>query len=128
MLVIPRRGPVMKPITDKAEVALEYPDKFYIGTFERSSQFEVHLDETGIVLTLFHGGQESERKSVRMHINYGLFADILSDLAQTVAAMPLQDELHREAFAGAAVALGKALQPAAPPSRTAKATRSSDKR
>ena len=25
-----------KPITDKAEVALEYPDKLYVGTFERS--------------------------------------------------------------------------------------------
>ena len=24
-----------KPIPDKAEVALEYPDKLYIGTFER---------------------------------------------------------------------------------------------
>ena len=28
-----------KPITDKAEVALEYPDKLYVGTFERSSRF-----------------------------------------------------------------------------------------
>lgn len=27
----------MKPIPDKAEVALEYPDKLYIGSFERSS-------------------------------------------------------------------------------------------
>ena len=27
----------MKPIPDKAEVALEYPDKFYLGTFERTA-------------------------------------------------------------------------------------------
>jgi hypothetical protein len=27
-----------KPIPDKAEVALELPDKLYIGTFERSSR------------------------------------------------------------------------------------------
>ena len=27
-----------KPISDKAEVALEYPDKLYIGTFERSQK------------------------------------------------------------------------------------------
>ena len=26
-----------KPIPDKAEVALEYPDKLYIGTFERTA-------------------------------------------------------------------------------------------
>jgi hypothetical protein len=29
-----------KPITDKAEIALEYPDKLYVGTFESSSRFE----------------------------------------------------------------------------------------
>ena len=28
-----------KPIPDKAEIALEYPDKLYVGTFERSSRF-----------------------------------------------------------------------------------------
>ena len=41
-----------KPITDKAEVALEYPDKLYVGTFEWSSRFEAHLDPTGIALVL----------------------------------------------------------------------------
>jgi len=29
-----------KPIADKAEIALEYPDKLYVGTFERTSRFE----------------------------------------------------------------------------------------
>jgi hypothetical protein len=33
-----------KPITDKAEIALKYPDKLYVGTFERTSRFEAHLD------------------------------------------------------------------------------------
>ena len=42
-----------KPIPDKAEIALEYPDKpLYVGTFERSSRFEAHLDPTGIALIL----------------------------------------------------------------------------
>ena len=39
-----------KPIADKAEIALEYPDKLYVGTFERTSRFEAHLDPTGIAL------------------------------------------------------------------------------
>ncbi len=47
-----------KPITDKAEIALEYPDKLYIGTFERSSQFEAHLDPTGIALILERPGAD----------------------------------------------------------------------
>jgi hypothetical protein len=41
-----------KPIPDKAEIALEYPDKLYVGTFERSSRFEAHLDPTSIALIL----------------------------------------------------------------------------
>jgi hypothetical protein len=47
-----------KPITDKAEVALEYPDKLYVGTFERSSRFEAHLDPTGIALVLERPGAD----------------------------------------------------------------------
>jgi hypothetical protein len=96
----------MKPIPDKAEVALEYPDKLYIGSFERSSDFDAHLDEMGIALTLHHGGDESVRKSVHMHIHYSLFAEILSDLAKGVAMV---DESHRGALAQAATAFAAAL-------------------
>ncbi len=101
----------MKPIPDKAEVVLEYPDKLYMGTFERSSRFEAHLDEAGIALTLSQGGSDSDRKSVRLHIHYLLFADMLRELAGTVSALPLDDETHREALAQAAGALHAALQP-----------------
>jgi hypothetical protein len=91
-----------KPIPDKAEVALEYPDKLYIGTFERSSRFDAHLDATGISLMLERVGDVDTRKSIHMHINYELFAEILRDLAATVAAMPAQDVAHRETLADAA--------------------------
>ena len=69
-----------KPIPDKAEVALEYPDKLYIGTFERTARFDAHLDETGISLSLHRLGAADTRKSVRMHFHYALFAEILNDL------------------------------------------------
>ena len=59
-----------KPIADKAEVALEYPDKLYVGTFERSSRFEAHLDPTGIALVLERPGADDVHKSVHMHINF----------------------------------------------------------
>src|ERR1700675_4851043 len=90
-----------KPIPDKAEVALEYPDKLYIGTFERSSRFDAYLDATGISLMLERIGDVDTRKSIHMHINYELFAEILRDLAATVAAMPAQDVAHRETLADA---------------------------
>ena len=98
-----------KPITDKAEVALEYPDKLYIGSFERSSQFEAHLDETGVALTLLRPGAEDVRKSVHLHLNFGLFADILRELAASTARLPKDDVLHRELLSKAAADLSRAL-------------------
>lgn len=85
----------MKQILDKAEVALEYPDKFYSGTFERSSRFEATFDQVGMGLVLERPGDADVRKSVHLHVNYGLLADIFGQLAATTARIPV-DEPHRE--------------------------------
>jgi hypothetical protein len=102
--------PIMtQPIPDKAEVALEYPDKLYIGTFERTARFDAHLDKTGISLTLERMGDIEARRSIRMHLHYGLFAEILRGLAKTVSMMPKEDADHRNALRDAADGLYQAL-------------------
>jgi hypothetical protein len=101
-----------KPVPDKAEVALEYPDKFYMGTFERTARFDAHLDEAGISLNLYRTGSAEVRKSVHMHFHFALFAEILRDLARTVSSVPLGDEAHRDALLDGAKALYLALEPA----------------
>ena len=98
-----------KPIPDKAEIALEYPDKLYIGTFERSSRFEAHLDSTGFGLILERVGTEDVRRSIHMHLNFGLFASILSELASTVGSIPKNDILHRDQLVQAVAELHRAL-------------------
>jgi hypothetical protein len=98
-----------RPIPDKAEVALEYPDKLYIGTFERTARFDAHLDEAGISLSLYRTGDADVRKAIRMHIHYGLFAEILRDLARTVSELPPSDAVHREDLRDAARDLTRAL-------------------
>jgi len=98
-----------KPVSDKAEIALEYPDKLYVGTFERSSRFEAHFDQAGIALLLERPGTEEVRKSIHMHLNFGLFADILRELATTVGRIPKDDVLHRDQLAEAVTELHKAL-------------------
>jgi hypothetical protein len=98
-----------QPVPDKAEVALEYPDKLYIGTFERSSRFDAHLDKTGISLTLQRMGDIEARRSIRMHLHYGLFAEILHELAKTASAMPEDDTEHKNALRDAAEALHRSL-------------------
>jgi hypothetical protein len=95
---------VTKPIPDKAEVAVEYPDKLYIGTFERTARFA----QAGISLSLYRNGSADVRKSVHMHFHYALFAEILHDLAMTAASVP-PDDPHRKVVRDAAKALFIAL-------------------
>jgi len=98
-----------KPIPDKAEVALEDPDKLYIGTFERSARFDAHLDRNGISLALYRAGDTETRRAIRMHLHYGLFAEILQELAKTASAMSEDDTDHRIALREAAKALHQSL-------------------
>jgi len=98
-----------QPIPDKAEVALEYPDKLYIGTFERTARFGAHLDATGISLSLERSGAPDVRKAIRMHFHYGLFAEILRELAKTATSVALDDTFHRDDLREGAKALWQAL-------------------
>lgn len=116
-----------RPIPDKAEVALEYPDKFYVGTFDRTSRFDAHLDATGVSLILERPGDENVRKSIHMHLNYDLFAQILADIAATVAAMNPDDLTHRAALAQGAQALLHALDVKPPRRAAARQVRTKDR-
>ncbi|MFK4387368.1 hypothetical protein ACVWYQ_005304 [Bradyrhizobium sp. USDA 3397] len=60
-------------------------------------------------LVLQHPGAPDERKSVHLHINFGLLAGILRELARSVAALPKDDIAHREQLAEALDELRRAL-------------------
>jgi len=98
-----------KPIPDKAEIALEYPDKFYAGTFAHSSRFEAHLEPSGLSLTLERPGPEDVRKSIHMHLNFGLLAAILHEIAASIASIPDDDIVHREQLRDAVAELHQTL-------------------
>ena len=72
-------------------IALGYPDKRYVGTFERSSQFDAHLDPTGIALMLERPGAEDVHKSIHMHIHFGLFADNRIFKGANPGDLPIQE-------------------------------------
>lgn len=100
-----------KPIPDKAEVAVEYPDKLYIGSFEQTARFDAHFDQNGVSLSFYRSGTPDTRKSVRMHFHCALFADILRELARTAASLQKDDIVHREELREAAKGLYAALKP-----------------
>ena len=97
----------MKPVVDKAEVSIDFPDKFYIGSFGRRSGFEVRATEEEVLLKLLRPGEE--RREVTMHLHYYLLADILAEMAEALGKAPPLDEAHREPLEKAAMALGAAV-------------------
>jgi hypothetical protein len=101
----------MKPIPDKAEIVLEYPDKYYSGTFERSSRFDAHWDEGGVAIAFARSGDATERKSVLLHLHHALFAEILNELARAASAGPFMDASARATLCESASALAAALRP-----------------
>jgi hypothetical protein len=98
-----------KPIPDKAEVAIEFPEKLYIGTFERTARFAAHFDEAGIAVTLRQSGSAETRKTVSMHFHDLLFAEILGELARSADTLSPAHEAHRDALRDAAEQLSAAL-------------------
>jgi hypothetical protein len=85
-------------ISDQAEVALEYSDKFYVGAFGRSARFDAHFDDTGVSLLLDQAGVD-KRESFHLHVHYRLLADILGGLAKTASAIPTGDAVRQVANA-----------------------------
>ena len=64
---------------------------------------------TCLEVILDHSGDEEARRSIHMHINYGLFASILSELASTVGRIPKDDLMHRDQLVQAVAELHTAL-------------------
>ena len=98
----------MHPITDKAEVAIDFPDKFYMGGFSRDCSFEARAEAEGVLIRLVRS--EGEKRAVEIHLHHFLFAGILDDFAHSLAGLPPIDDTHREPLLDAARSLVAALE------------------
>lgn len=56
-------------IADKAEVSVDFPNKAYIGSFSRHSQFDAHADADNAVISLVRPGED--RREAVVHLHYG---------------------------------------------------------
>ena len=89
-----------KPITDKAEVSIDFPDKFFMGSFGQGSRYDVTADAEGIHLHLdrTHG----EKRHVGFHVHYYLLAELLSVSAEAVGQVKGLEPHHKERLKEAA--------------------------
>jgi len=94
------------PITDKAEVSIDFPDKFYMGSFGRGSRFDLTAAKEGVHLHLERS--EGEKRRVGFHIHYYLLADLL-EAAATAVARVKDAEPHQVARLKEAAAVWRRL-------------------
>ena len=99
----------LHPIADKAEVSVDFPDKAYLGNFGRHSQFDAYADADNAVIRLVRPGED--RREAVVHLHYGLLAEILAELASSLAARDPIDEQHRSELSEAAKRLASSLEP-----------------
>ena len=97
------------PIVDRAEVAIDFPDKVYLGSFTRHSAFEAAAGPDGVLLRLVRGGDEKRR--VDIHLHYHLFADMLDELARSIETTHPVGDVHRGPLLEAVRRLARSLEP-----------------
>jgi hypothetical protein len=110
-----------RAIAGKVEVVLEYPEQLFVGTFERSDQFDARFEQSEALLTLQRrtdtGTDICACRAVRLHLAPQVLADVLHGLAQAVSATA-PDVADREALRIAVEALQDALATATERSET----------
>jgi hypothetical protein len=99
----------LHPIADKAEVSVDFPDKAYMGSFGRHSQFDAYADTDTVAIRLVRPGED--RREAMVHLHYGLLTEILAELARSLARRDPVDEQHRMELSEAAKQLAAALEP-----------------
>jgi hypothetical protein len=97
-----------KPISDRAEVAVDFAGKIYMGSFTTHSRFDAEADDRGVHIHLEH--QIGEYRRVGIHFHYRLFADILSEIAGSISSQELLADWDRDRLAEAVAKLGGALE------------------
>jgi len=100
----------MHPIADKAEIAIDFPDKLYMGGFGRDCDFEARAESDGMLIRLVRSGED--RRVAEIHLHHFLFAGILDDLAKSLAEREPIDAVHREPLRDAARRFLAALEAA----------------
>ena len=96
------------PIQDKAEVSIDFPEKFYMGSFPSDAKFEARAEGDGLLIKLTKAGEN--RRQVDIHLHHQLLADILSEWAISLANEPPMQEDHRETLLAALARVKDALR------------------
>jgi hypothetical protein len=97
----------MERISDKAEVSIDFPDKFYSGSFSRGAKFEARSEDDGLFIKLERS--DGEKRAVGIHLHHHLLADLLCEWAASLKAQKTMEAAHKEDLLNAIDKVEKAL-------------------
>ena len=98
----------MKPIEDRVEVSIDFPDKFYRGAFEGESRYDAQAEGDGLVMDSERGGDE--KRSVAVHLHHNVLAGLLTAWAESLKDGPPVDKAHAAELKSALRAVEGALR------------------
>lgn len=82
----------MRPIEDRVEISIDFPDKFYRGSFEQESRYDAVAEGDGLVMHFERGGDE--KRSVSVHLHHNVLAGLLTAWAESLKNAEPMDEMH----------------------------------
>jgi hypothetical protein len=86
--------PSKHPVPDKAEFAIDLPDKFHMGSFGKEAKFVAAAENDGIMIKLFAAG--GKKREAQIHLHHELLADILMEWASSLKKEPKMSDVHQE--------------------------------
>lgn len=107
-----------KPITDRAEVAVDFPEKYYYGSFDRDATYDVKADDSGVHIELDR--RVGEKRHVGFHLHFYLLAGVIESLAQALAKKNVLNESQRDAIERATDKLAIAIRQPGGKAKTAR--------
>ena len=97
----------LHPVAETAEIAVLFPEQSFIGKFGRLSQFDASADADGVMIRLERRGDDP--RGALIHLDHGLLAEILGELAEALRRRNSLDPAHRAQLLDAAGRLCVAL-------------------
>lgn len=82
----------MRPIEDKVEISIDFPDKFYKGAFEQESRYGAVAEGDGLLMRFERSGDE--KRSVSVHLHHNVLAGLLTAWADSLKTSEPMDKRH----------------------------------
>ncbi len=100
------KQPQRHRVADKGQVSIDFPEKFYVGSFGEGAKFEAEAENDGLMIKLHAHG---EKREAQIHLHHHLLADILEEWANSLKHQPKMSKDHKERLAHALKQIEKAL-------------------